>query len=79
LNWRFYLLLITHRGPVFAVAGPLLHALHHLSAIVSVPIGVGQHLRKPRRLEADPTPGPRPARDGSSAPGDDRTVTATPS
>jgi glycosyltransferase involved in cell wall biosynthesis len=75
LNWRFYLLLITHRGPVFAIAGPALHALHHLSAIVSVPIGVGQHLRKPRPLQVDPLPpAPRPI-DGSSA-GDDRAVAA---
>jgi glycosyltransferase involved in cell wall biosynthesis len=80
LNWRFYQLLITHRGPVFTLAGPLLHALHHLSAIVSVPIGVGQHLRKPKRLEVEMLPpSPRPTLDGSSTPGDDRAVTATPS
>lgn len=62
LNWRFYLLLVTHRGPAFLLAGPLLHVLHHLSAIVSVPIGIGQHLRKPRRVQAEPLPPPpRPA------------------
>jgi GT2 family glycosyltransferase len=47
LNWRFYRLLITHRGVVFVLLGPLLHALHHLSAIVSVPIGVVEYVRKP--------------------------------
>ena len=76
LNWRFYLLLITHRGPVFAIAGPMLHALHHLSAIVSVPIGVGQHLHKPRPAQVDPLPpGPRPI-DGTPATGDERAVAA---
>jgi GT2 family glycosyltransferase len=72
LNWRFYLLLVTHRGPFFAIAGPLLHALHHISAIVSVPIGVALHLRKPRPIQADPLPpAPRPTLDGSRAAGDD--------
>ena len=82
LNWRFYLLLITHRGPAFAVAGPLLHALHHLSAIVSVPIGVGQYLRKRRRAEpAGAVAGPRPRVDGATAAGDEpaHTVATAPS
>jgi glycosyltransferase involved in cell wall biosynthesis len=80
LNWRFYLLLTTHRGPAFLVAGPVLHALHHLSAIVSVPIGVGQYLRKRRRAVPgpNPVPGPRPISDGASATGDEHARTVAP-
>ena len=77
LNWRFYLLLITHRGPVFAIAGPLLHALHHVSAIISVPIGIAQHVRKPRRAWSDSAQdGPRSRLDGASAGGDESGRTA---
>jgi len=48
LNVRFYYLLLRRRGVLSALAGPFLHAVHHLSAILSVPIGVGLHLRRRR-------------------------------
>lgn len=44
LNHAFYALLVRRLGPVHATAGVLLHGLHHLVAIVAVPIGVGAAL-----------------------------------
>ena len=44
LNGRFYLLLARRRGPREAVVGVGLHALHHLTAVAAVPIGVARGL-----------------------------------
>ena len=46
LNASFYALLLRRRGPVQASAGVVLHALHHLAGVASVPLGVVQHLRR---------------------------------
>jgi hypothetical protein len=40
LNRDFYGLLVRRRGPLEASAGVALHALHHLSGIAAVPLGV---------------------------------------
>jgi len=49
LNRPFYRLLLRRRGPVEAGAGVVLHALHHLASIASVPVGVALHLLDRRR------------------------------
>jgi GT2 family glycosyltransferase len=49
LNQAFYRLLARRRGPGEAVLGVGLHALHHLTAITSVPFGIAAHLRERRR------------------------------
>ena len=54
LNRSFYGLLLRRRGPVEAVAGVGLHALHHAVGAVSVPVG----LLAPRY--GRPAPGPIP-------------------
>jgi hypothetical protein len=45
LNARFYALLARRIGPRGALAGPPLHALHHLTALAAVPLGLWRHLR----------------------------------
>lgn len=40
LNHSFYALLLRRRGPVEAAIGVLLHAVHHLTAVASVPAGM---------------------------------------
>lgn len=40
LNHSFYALLLRRRGPVEATIGVLLHAVHHLTAVASVPAGM---------------------------------------
>ena len=42
LNEAFYRLLLRRRGPGQAAAGVGLHLVHHLSAVVAVPIGLAQ-------------------------------------
>ncbi|MGD9526583.1 glycosyltransferase family 2 protein [Pseudonocardia sp.] len=49
LNQEFYRLLARRRGPGEAALGVGLHALHHLTAIASVPFGIAAHLRERRR------------------------------
>jgi hypothetical protein len=44
LNLRFYGLLVRRLGP-WAPVGVALHVLHHVAAVVSVPIALGLHLR----------------------------------
>jgi hypothetical protein len=44
-NRDFYVLLARRRGVVEAVAGVGLHAVHHLTALAAVPVGVAVHLR----------------------------------
>jgi hypothetical protein len=43
LNLPFYALLLRRRGPLEAVAGVGLHAVHHLTAAVSLPAGLAVH------------------------------------
>ena len=44
-NRAFYGLLVRRRGPAEAVLGVGLHAVHHLTAVAAVPVGVAAHLR----------------------------------
>ena len=46
LNRRFYALLLRKRGPKDMAAGILLHLLHQLVAVASVPLGVRLHLQR---------------------------------
>ncbi len=48
LNGPFYSLLARRRGPGEAALGIGLHALHHLTAVASVPVGVAGYLRERR-------------------------------
>jgi GT2 family glycosyltransferase len=48
LNWPFYRLLARCAGPRVAMAGPPLHLLHHLAAIVGVPVGVAAYASRPQ-------------------------------
>jgi|SRR5450755_120199 hypothetical protein len=48
LNWPFYRLLARCAGPRVALAGPLLHLLHHLAALLGVPVGVAAYASRPR-------------------------------
>ncbi|MBA2460474.1 MAG: glycosyltransferase [Actinobacteria bacterium] len=54
LNRPFYSLLLRRRGPVQAMAGVFLHALHHLASIAAVPIGIWLHLRDRTRRDRRP-------------------------
>jgi glycosyltransferase involved in cell wall biosynthesis len=51
LNRDFYALLARRQGGAGAVTGVGLHALHHLTGVAAVPVGVALHLR--RRPELD--------------------------
>lgn len=53
LNTRFYALLRRRLGDEQLAAGIALHALHHLTAIASVPVGVLQHLGQRSRTPGD--------------------------
>ena len=55
LNAPFYALLLRRRGPLEATVGVGLHAVHHLTAVASVPAGalVTMVRRRRRRLRAD--------------------------
>lgn len=44
LNHRFYRLLFSRSGPVYAVAGVGLHAVHLMTAVAAVPLGILAHL-----------------------------------
>ena len=44
LNHSFYALLWRAGGPRLGLAGPGLHAIHHLTAAAAVPIGIALHL-----------------------------------
>jgi GT2 family glycosyltransferase len=48
LNASFYALLWRRRGPLTAAAGVGLHALHHLTSIAAVPLGVAAWLKRGR-------------------------------
>jgi GT2 family glycosyltransferase len=59
LNARFYRLLLERRGPAQAVAGVPLHALHHLTAVAAVPLGLAQSRTAERSASsADSTASP---------------------
>lgn len=44
LNRSFYILLLKRRGGMEAAVGIGLHALHHLTAVAALPVGVALHL-----------------------------------
>lgn len=46
LNAEFYALLLKRRGPAEALAGVVLHALHHLTGAAAVPLGLLEHARE---------------------------------
>jgi hypothetical protein len=48
LNHSFYALLARRRGRLEAVTGVGLHALHHVTGALSVPIALLEHLRRGR-------------------------------
>lgn len=50
LNARFYRLLARRLGARHVVTGVALHALHHVCAAVSVPVGVAAYARRRRRI-----------------------------
>jgi len=50
LNRDFYALLARRRGTGEAMLGVGLHALHHLTAVASVPFGIAGHLRERSRV-----------------------------
>ena len=59
LNSRFYRLLLERRGPAQAAAGVGLHALHHLTGIAAVPLGLLQSRTASRSMSsADSTASP---------------------
>ena len=49
LNRPFYALILRRRGPTETAAGVVLHMLHHLASVLSVPVGLFLHLRDSRR------------------------------
>jgi GT2 family glycosyltransferase len=48
LNAPFYVVLARRRGPLEATLGLGLHAVHHITGVLSIPAGVAAHLRRPR-------------------------------
>jgi hypothetical protein len=46
LNSSFYRLLLRRRGPLEATLGVGLHAVHHVTGAISVPVGVAHYLRR---------------------------------
>ena len=49
LNLGFYRLIARRRGPAAVVQGVALHAVHYLTAVASIPAGIGAHLRSSLR------------------------------
>jgi hypothetical protein len=49
LNHGFYRVLLSRLGPLGAVAGVGLHAIHHLVAVASVPVGIAAAVHAGRR------------------------------
>jgi glycosyl transferase family 2 len=60
LNRSFYMLLLRRGGPIRALAGVGLHALHHATAVAAVPLGIVAHLREPARPAVMPELRPEP-------------------
>jgi hypothetical protein len=56
LNGRFYALLLRRGGPLTFVAGVLLHALHHLTAVAAVPLGIAAYLGRDRAPAGERVP-----------------------
>jgi hypothetical protein len=75
VNRDFYALLARRRGPAEAVVGVGLHAVHHLTALAAVPVGVAVHLRDRRRAH-DHRSRCRSRDDAASAP--EPTIIAAP-
>ena len=48
LNAELYALLLRRRGPREAAAGVVLHAIHHLTGVAAVPLGLASHLLRGR-------------------------------
>ena len=48
LNADFYGLLLRRRGPAAAAAGVCLHAVHHVTGALAVPVGIARHLNSDR-------------------------------
>jgi glycosyltransferase involved in cell wall biosynthesis len=68
LNARFYGLLLRQTGPLGALAGIVLHALHHALAIAAVPVGLVVHLHRSHAL---PRPHPLQRSGAAKAPARD--------
>jgi hypothetical protein len=49
LNSRFYELLVRRRGALGAGVGVGLHAVHHVTGALSVPVGIARFLGSGRR------------------------------
>lgn len=45
LNAELYALLLRRRGPAAAIAGVGLHAVHHATGALAVPVGVARHMK----------------------------------
>ena len=48
LNVELYELFLRRRGPAGAAAGAGLHAVHHVTGALAVPVGVARHLNSDR-------------------------------
>jgi hypothetical protein len=46
LNAELYELLLRRQGPAAATAGVGLHAVHHVTGALAVPVGVARHVRR---------------------------------
>ena len=46
LNVELYELLLRRQGPAAAAAGVGLHAVHHVTGALAVPVGVARHLKR---------------------------------
>ena len=46
LNFSFYRLLARREGIVRALAGILVHVVHHLVSVAAVPLGIAAHLAR---------------------------------
>jgi hypothetical protein len=56
LNTRFYALLLRHGGPLTFAAGVLLHALHHLTAVAAVPLGIAAYFGRAKAPAGERVP-----------------------
>jgi GT2 family glycosyltransferase len=53
LDGELYIFLVRRRGPRMAAAGPLLHSLHNLTALASLPLGCTMFILRARRAQPD--------------------------
>ncbi len=54
LNAELYELLLRRQGPAAAAAGVGLHAVHHVTGALAVPVGVARHLNGDARCRSAP-------------------------